>query len=224
MSVTALNVISGLVGNYIVRDEDEQHLNLPTGRYEVPLTITDDNFETDSHGNLTGELLAKRVLAPSNPSPAPCTIPRSLPFYGPFTIVNGVVWPYLDLEAHRYRFRIVNASANRSYRLVVIDEQTREPMRGVMTLIGTDMGLIGQPQVIDEALSLAPAERADIVIDFAAHPGRRLTHPGSRREHTAPRGDAVSGSSATAYQQAAAAGAIPHFPAAVLLRRSTRRR
>lgn len=175
MSVTALNVMSGLIGNYIVRDGDEQRLDLPTGPYEIPLTIADANFETDSRGNLTGELLAKRVLAPSNPSPAPGTIPRSLPFYGPFTMVNGVVWPYLDLDARRYRFRMVNASANRSYRLVVIDEQTREPMRGVMTLIGTDMGLIGQPRVIDEALSLAPAERADIVIDFAAHPGRRLT-------------------------------------------------
>jgi spore coat protein A len=175
MSVTALNVISGLVGNYLVRDEDEQRLNLPTGRYEIPLTIADVNFETDSHGNLTGELLAKRVLAPSDTSPTPGTIPRSLPFYGPFTMVNGVVWPYLDVEAGRYRFRVVNTSANRSYRLVVIDEQTREPIPGVMTLIGTDMGLLGQPWVIDQALSLAPAERADILIDFAAHPGRRLT-------------------------------------------------
>ena len=175
MSVTALNVISGLVGNYFVRDDDERRLDLPTGRYETPLTITDANFDTDSHGNLTGQLLAKRVLAANVSSPAPGSIPRSLPFYGPFTMVNGVVWPHLDVEAARYRFRLVNASPTRSYRLVVIDERTRQPMRGVMTLVGTDMGLLGEPHVIDEALSLAPAERADIVIDFAGYPGQQLT-------------------------------------------------
>jgi FtsP/CotA-like multicopper oxidase with cupredoxin domain len=175
MSVTALNVISGLVGNYFVRDPDEQRLNLPSGRYEIPLAIADVNFETDSRGNLTGELLAKRVLAPTDLSPAPGTIPRSLPFYGPFTMVNGVVWPHLDVQARQYRFRLVNSSANRPYRLAIIDEQTREPIGRAMTVIGTDLGLLGQPLVIDQTLALAPAERADIVIDFAAHAGRRLT-------------------------------------------------
>lgn len=175
MSVTAVNVISGLVGNYFVRDDDERRLDLPTGRYEIPLTIADVNFDTDAHGNLTGELLAKRVLAAKVSSPAPGSIPRSLPFYGPFTMVNGVVWPHLDVEAARYRFRLVNASPTRSYRLVVLDERTRQPVRGVMTLVGTDMGLLGEPHVIDEALTLAPAERADFVIDFAGYPGQQLT-------------------------------------------------
>jgi len=72
--------------------------------------------------------------------------------------------------------------------LVVIDEQTREPMRGVMTLIGTDMGLIGQPQVIDEALSLAPAERADIVIDSPPTPaGGSRWSTRTRGQRPAPR-------------------------------------
>ncbi len=43
-----------------------------------------------------------------------------------------------------------------------------------MTLIGTDLGLLDKPRAIDETLSLSCAERADVVIDFAAYPGQRL--------------------------------------------------
>lgn len=177
MSVTALNVMSGLVGNYIVHDDGDDQLDLPRGRYEIPLLISDVNFDTDAHGRLTGRLLAKRVMLNNRAArrPAPGTIPPSLAFVGPFTAVNGVVWPRLDVDARAYRFRVVNASLARNYRLVLIDEETRRPVPAAMTLIGTDMGLLGRPVIIDEALNLAPAERADIVIDFAAHPGQRLT-------------------------------------------------
>lgn len=89
-------------------------------------------------------------------------------------MVNGVVWPHLDVEARSYRFRFVNASAARAYRPVVVDAETGTPVRGAMTLIGTDLGLLGEPTPIDEALALSTAERADVVIDFAAYPGRRL--------------------------------------------------
>lgn len=172
MSVTTLNVMSGLVGNYVVRDEEEDRLELPRGRYEVPLTIADVNLDTDSRGRLTGRILAKRVLA--GRAPRPGTIPRSLPFFGPFTLVNGVVWPHLEVEARSYRFRVLNISPNRAYRLVVIDGRTGAPVRGAMTLIGTDLGLLDKPHPIDEALSLSAAERADVIIDFGAYPGQQL--------------------------------------------------
>ena len=171
MSVTTLNVMSGLVGNYVIRDDEEDRLDLPRGRYEVPLTIADVNFDTDSRGLLTGRLLAKRVLAGGAPRPG--AIPRSLPFFGPFTMVNGVVWPHFEVEARSYRFRVVNVSPNRAYRLVVIDGETGAPVRGAMTLIGTDLGLLDTPRPI-ETLSLSSAERADVVIDFGAYPGQRL--------------------------------------------------
>jgi len=173
MAVTALNVSSGLVGNVVIAD-DQANLGLPQGRYEIPLMISDVNFETDTFGRLTGQLLVKRVLLGQDAYRNSQTTPRSIPFFGPFTMVNGVVWPHLDVEARSYRFRFVNASAARAYRLVVVDAETGMPVRGAMTLVGTDLGLLGEPRPIDEALSLSTAERADIVIDFAAHPGRRL--------------------------------------------------
>ena len=174
MSVTALNVLSGLFGHYVIRDDEEERLDLPRGRYEIPLAIGDVNFDTDAQGRLTGQLLGKRVLAGHRATFQPGTIPASIPFFGPFTMVNGVVWPYLSVEARRYRFRVVNVSLARAYRLAVVDEQTGEAVAGAMTLIGTDLGLLDKPRVIGETLSLSCAERADVVIDFSAYPGRRL--------------------------------------------------
>ncbi|SNT53758.1 multicopper oxidase family protein [Actinacidiphila glaucinigra] len=173
MSVTSLNVLSGLVGNYVLRDAEEDRLGLPRGEHEIPLTIQDVNFDTDDQGRLTGQVLAKRILLGGS-MPMPGTIPPAGGSLGPFTMVNGVVWPYLDVQARAYRFRLVNVSGVRVYRLVVVDEETGKVVRGAMKLIGTDMGLLGKPQTIDEAISLSPAERADVVIDFAAHPGRKL--------------------------------------------------
>ncbi|MGY4649512.1 multicopper oxidase family protein [Mycobacterium sp. URHB0021] len=174
MSVTALNVLAGLFGHYLIRDDEEDRLDLPRGRYEIPLAIGDVNFDTDPRGRLTGQLLGKRVIAGHRGAPPPGTIPASVPFFGPFTMANGVVWPYLSVEARSYRFRVVNVSLARAYRLAVIDEQTGQTVAGAMTLIGTDLGLLDKPLVIDETLSLSCAERADVVIDFAAHPGKRL--------------------------------------------------
>ncbi|MFG3660963.1 multicopper oxidase family protein [Streptomyces sp. NPDC047706] len=173
MAVTALNVAAGLIGNYLVRDEEEERLRLPRGKYEIPLMIQDVNFETDERGRLTGQILAKRII-PGEGAPEPDTIPPALASLNPFTMVNGVVWPYLDVEARAYRLRVVNVSGARAYRLAVVDEETGKIVKGAMKLVGTDLGLLGKPQTIDEALSLSPAERADVVIDFAALSGKRL--------------------------------------------------
>lgn len=173
MSVTSLNVMSGLVGNYLVRDDTEDELRLPAGRYEIPLTIADVNFDTDSSGRINGQLLSKRVLLPAGLSPMAGMLPASVQFMGPYTMVNGTVWPYLNVEPVGYRFRILNVSVARPYQLVVLDDETGEPVKGAMKVIGTDLGLLGRPEPVDK-LSLSPAERADVLIDFSAFPGRRL--------------------------------------------------
>ncbi|WP_246041282.1 multicopper oxidase family protein [Streptomyces cadmiisoli] len=172
MAITSLNVAAGLVGHYLVRDAEESRLRLPQGEYEIPLMIQEVNFDTDDKGRIDGRILSKRIV--HGPEPTPGVMPPALASLCPFTMVNGVVWPHLDVEARAYRFRVVNMSGVRVYRLVVVDEETGKPVRGAMKLIGTDLGLLGKPQTIDEALSLAPAERADLVIDFAAFPGKRL--------------------------------------------------
>jgi spore coat protein A len=179
MSVTALNVSAGLIGNYIVRDAQESWLGLPHGAYEIPLTIQDVNFDTDSQGRLDGQIVYKRIIG-AHDAPEPGRLPSALSTLAPFTLVNGVVWPHLDVAARAYRFRMVNTADTRVYRLAVVDEETGKAVPGVMKLIGTDMGLLGTPQTIEEAVPLSPAERADIVIDFAAFPGKRLSSTPSR--------------------------------------------
>lgn len=169
MDITRLNVMGGLVGMYLIRDEEEDQLRLPRGQHEVPLIICDRNLDTDSAGRLTGRLLHKlaAIDIPNIP-----TLP-TLPFFGPYTLVNGVIWPHFEVAARWYRFRVLNASNARIYRLFLLDEYDN-PLSGVIKQIGTDSGLLPEPVPIEGELALAPAERADILIDFSAFRGRNL--------------------------------------------------
>ena len=171
MPITAINVQAGLLGNYLVRDPQEDRLDLPRGQYEIPLTIADVNFDTDRNNLIDGRLLSKRIIVGNVTAGV---LPIAVHFLGPYTMVNGVVWPYLEVEARAYRFRVLNASTGRDFLLAVLDESTGKPVPGAMTVVGTDLGLLGKPKVIDGALPMSSAERVDIVIDFAKFPGKRL--------------------------------------------------
>ncbi|TVT27570.1 phenoxazinone synthase [Amycolatopsis rhizosphaerae] len=161
MGITRLNVLSGLAGLYVVRDEEEDRLGLPSGRYELPLMLFDRNLGTDGRGRLTGRLLHKTEEGTSE-------------FFAPFTLVNGTIWPYAEVEPRPYRLRLLNAANARVYRLLLIDEQGR-PVSEAIRQIGADGGLLPAPVPLPAAgLTLAPAERADLLVDFAALAGRSL--------------------------------------------------
>jgi len=81
-------------------------------------------------------------------------------------LVNGKVWPYFEVEAKPYRFRLLNASNARVYRLFLSPAQN-------FFQIGSDGGLLDHPAEISSVL-LAPSERADVIIDFSGREGRRL--------------------------------------------------
>lgn len=167
MAVTALNVMSGLLGMYLIRDAEEDALRLPHGKHEVPLIICDRNLDTDASGNLTGKSLHKVNILQTTPEKI------ILPFLGPFTLVNGVIWPYFEVDARWVRFRVLNASNSRFYRFELHDANGA-PISSAMHQIGSDGGLLAAPVTLDQ-LTLAPAERADILIDFAPFRGKRLT-------------------------------------------------
>jgi spore coat protein A len=183
MNITRWNVYSGLVGTYLIRDEEEDALRLPSGERELPLILADRNLDTDSEGRLTGRLLHKTVIV--DPKNAETGKPVTLPFTGPYTTVNGTIWPHLEVQADWYRFRLVNASNARIYDLVLVDEENH-PIPGVIKQIGSDGGLLPRPVPVDfdEALprlTIAPAERMDLLVDFRALAGRnvRLVNAGS---------------------------------------------
>ncbi|SDD25653.1 multicopper oxidase family protein [Actinokineospora iranica] len=176
MAITRYNVYAGLAGMYLIRDEEEDDLDLPRGEHEVPLIITDRNLDTELDGSLSGRLLYK---VPSAVTPAGGV--GTLPFSGPFTLVNGKIWPHMDTEARWYRFRVLNASNARFYTLNLIDEAGNltdaadVPYNDAIRQIGTDGGLLPEPAPLpDGGLTIAPAERADLLIDFSRFPGRRL--------------------------------------------------
>jgi len=163
MGVTRFDVYAGLAGLWIVRDHPERELGLPEGPpFEVPLLIQDRNFDLDDQANLTGRLLHK-------------TDPEVMEAFAPFTVVNGKVWPVLDVQPAVYRLRVINASNARTYRLVVVRGVGPELDR--ITQIGTDHGLLRAPTTLpSDGLVLAPAERADLLVDFSdLAPGSVLT-------------------------------------------------
>src|SRR4051794_8546747 len=163
MGVTKYDVYAGLAGLWIIRDERERELGLPEGPpFELPLLIQNRNFDLDERGRLTGRLVHK-------------TDPEVMEAFPPFTVVNGKVWPVLDVRPATYRFRAINGSNARTYRLVVLRDGAPELER--ITQIGTDHGLLRTAAPVPaDGLLLAPAERADLLVDFSdLAPGSELT-------------------------------------------------
>ena len=145
---TRLNVYMGLAGFYIVRDPQNEPQNLPSGAYEIPIVIQDRMFNTD------GSLSYPDVGI--NPTIHPFWVPE---FFGNTILVNGKVWPYLNIEPRKYRFRILNGSQARFYNLSLSNGSS-------FMQIGTDGGYLNSPVVLNQLL-LAPGERADVIIDFS---------------------------------------------------------
>jgi spore coat protein A len=163
MGVTKFDVYAGLAGLWIVRDKRERELELPEGPpFELPLLIQDRNFDVDEGGGLTGRLVHK-------------TDPDVMEAFAPFTTVNGKVWPVLDVQPASYRLRVINGSNARAYRLVLL--RNGEPELDRITQIGTDHGLLHIPvRLPSDGLTLASAERADLLVDFSdLEPGSELT-------------------------------------------------
>ncbi|MFD4505897.1 O-aminophenol oxidase PhsA [Streptomyces sp. NPDC058457] len=176
MNVTRWNVHTGLYGTYLVRDDEEDALQLPCGEREIPLLLADRNLDTDEDGRLNGRLLHKTVVVQQrNPETGK---PVSTPFTGPYTTVNGRIWPYAEVADGWYRLRLVNASNARIYELVLVDEDDN-PVPGVLHQIGSDGGLLPRPVPVgfDAALptlTAAPAERFDLLADFRGLAGKKL--------------------------------------------------
>ncbi|HOL84340.1 multicopper oxidase family protein [Thermoclostridium caenicola] len=156
LGITRLNVYAGLAGLYIIRNEAERALNLPSGIYEIPLVIQDKSFNSD------GSLFYPSTVDVQDPPPDfpdPSITPG---FAGNTIIVNGKAWPYLEVEQRKYRFRVLNASNERFYRMKLDNGQP-------FIQIGSDGGLLQRPYTTDEIV-IGPAERCDLVIDFSSQP------------------------------------------------------
>jgi spore coat protein A, manganese oxidase len=152
MGINRLNIYAGLFGAYLVRDGVEDALNLPAGKFEIPLLISD------------------RLLTPEGQLFYPVSDKADAPWvpevFGDAILVNGRLFPYLDVAARRYRFRLLNASNGRFYHLSFAN-------RASFQQIGTDQGLLPAPIAVTTLL-IAPGERVDLIVDFSEHRGEEM--------------------------------------------------
>ena len=144
---TSRTLYYGLLAMYIVEDDLERELDLPRGKYDVPIVIADHAFNKDGSFRY-----AENV---------------DLGFRGDTVVVNGAISPRMRVDRRKYRLRFLNASNARSYTL-------RLGRGRRMTQIAGDGGLLARP-VGRTRVPLHPAERVDLVIDFGDYvPGTEL--------------------------------------------------
>jgi spore coat protein A len=196
---TRLNVYAGLAGAYAIIDPNA---SLPVGLhpvglqqgpggsvdYLIPLVLQDRMFDTD------GQLFFPNVgINPEHPF----WIPE---FVGDTIVVNGKVWPFLNVEPRRYRFLFINGSNARTYELFLVNPVTKV-MGPPIWQITTDGGYLDAPVKIDPnaakpaitKLLLMPGERAGVIVDFAGFAGQTLLMRNIGRTPY-PKGEAPGGS------------------------------
>ncbi|MQA12501.1 MAG: multicopper oxidase domain-containing protein [Pseudonocardiaceae bacterium] len=165
MDFTGPQVYRGLAGFHLVHDDDEDRLPLPKAERDVPLMITDRAFDEDG-----GMIYPARD--PSLRGEPGVTDEFMSGVLGDCVLVNGAPWPVMEVTNTRYRFRVLNASNARRYRLALDPPPPEGPS---FVQVGSDLGLLGAPVEHDE-LQIAQAERFDVVIDFSSYPiGQHVT-------------------------------------------------
>jgi spore coat protein A, manganese oxidase len=167
IGITRLNAYAGLSGFYLLRDEEERRLNLPTGEYEIPLLLQDRTLDDG------GQLVYRPTLESGQIVPNGGWGPE---FFGDLPVVNGAIYPYLDVEPRAYRLRVVNAANSRFFRLHLNTAQhpTDPPALVPFHQIGSDGGLLPKAVPLNKLL-LGPAERADLLVDFSKLGGKTVT-------------------------------------------------
>jgi spore coat protein A len=161
LGINRLNVYAGLLGAFFIRDAVEDALNLPKDKHEVPLILYDRLLTRDA-----------QLLYPVSPDLQSPWVPE---IFGNAILVNGKLFPYLDVEPRKYRFRVLNASNARIYHLAFVDDAANHAAAnaGLFHQIGTDQGLLPAPVPLT-SLEIAPGERADLIVDFSEHRGAQL--------------------------------------------------
>jgi bilirubin oxidase len=173
LGMTRLNVYAGPAGFYLIRGGlDDQVGGVlpgpapgvgddPLGEYgEIPIVIQDRSFNADGSlfypdsraffDGYTGPFIPGTTVPPIwNPE-----------FFGNMMVVNGFSWPYLEVDRRRYRLRLLNGCNSRFLILKFSDPNVK------FWQIGAEGGFLPAPVELDQLL-MAPAERADVIVDFA---------------------------------------------------------
>ncbi|XP_044494609.1 multicopper oxidase LPR1-like [Mangifera indica] len=150
VGLTRVNLLAGLIGAYIIRDQlVEAPLGLPNGdEFDRTLFVFDRSFRRDGtiYMNATG----------NNPSIHPQWRPE---YFADVIVVNGKAWPSMTVRRRKYRFRIINACNARFFRFFFTN--------GLGFIhVASDSAYLRKPVATNETI-LAPAEIADVIVDFS---------------------------------------------------------
>ncbi len=141
---TGFQVYHGLAGLILVEDERTGDFGLPQdyGVDDVPLILQDRRFGDDGSFDYVTSMHD-----------------RMMGMQGDTLLVNGTVNPFFVARTDTLRLRILNGSNARTYTLGFSDDRR-------FHLIASDGGLLERP-IETDAVTLAPAERAEIIVDIS---------------------------------------------------------
>jgi spore coat protein A len=196
LGMTRTNVYAGPAGFWLIRggtyDMDLGYVapgvgDDPLGEYtEIPIAIQDRSFNVDGtlyypdNRAFFEGLDPAQLQIPFIPDEACDGLPSDVsPIWNPevfgnMMVVNGFTWPYLEVEQRRYRFRFLNG-CNSRFLVLKMTAAPRMNNSGFNTpgysfwQIGAEQGFLPAPVELDYLL-MAPAERADVVVDFTSIP------------------------------------------------------
>ncbi len=134
---TGPQVYQGLAGLFLIHDDEEASLDLPSNEQDVPIVIQDRYFDKEN----------QLVYDPS-----------MMGMFGNQILVNGQPDYEIEFDRTAYRLRLMNGSNARIYKLAWNDGSP-------MHVIGTEGGLLEKPLKRD-TITLAPAQRIDLWVDF----------------------------------------------------------
>ncbi|RVQ67102.1 hypothetical protein EKN06_09280 [Croceicoccus ponticola] len=184
LGITRLNVYAGLAGFYLLKDDERLELEdrgvLPSGSYDLGMAIQDRAFTADGQlyypaykndplngADQTVADVVPQAFFDTYGEDAPSIVPE---FFGDTILVNGMVWPNLNVTAGSYEFRILNGSDSRFYVLTASNPAV------AIYLVGTDGGLLPHAVTISdgdgeqetgEFVLVAPGDRVELVFDFS---------------------------------------------------------
>lgn len=143
---SAYQTYRGLVGLWIVEDDDSRKAQLPQkyGVNDIPLILQD--LQLNSEGT--------QLFHQNEPH-----------FFGNRLFVNGQEAPYLDVQRGWVRLRILNASVSRPFELRLDDDRD-------MLIIAQDQGFLPQSKKV-KSLFIGMGERVELLIDL--NEGEKVT-------------------------------------------------
>lgn len=160
MGLTTRDNWNGLQGMFILTSPKQRKLDLPTGKYDLPLMVSERSF---TKRNQLTEPFPKGMPSMAKTGPA---APPDDATVGTHILVDGRYAPYLPVTAHRYRLRLLNSSAFTSYDFALSDGRP-------FVQIGTGDGLLPRP-VVRQDILLGPSQRADVIVDFHGAVGKNV--------------------------------------------------